>query len=157
MITPKLLVLTLIAAIGTFVLTPFIRTLSCKLGNLDKPNHRKNHACDVPSSGGVAIFFSFLTASLFFNRTSPEVLGFLIGGTVITGIGLLDDMFDLPVITKFFGQILAALIVIYSGVNIEFIGDPTSNSLINLGFLSLPFTFIWIVGIANAINFIDEI
>jgi len=61
----------------------------------------------------------------------------------------------LPPATKFFGQILAALIVIYSGVRIEFVGDPNGGGLLNLGFLSLPFTFLWIVGIANAINFID--
>lgn len=155
MITPKLLALTILAFFGTIILTPPVRKLSCKIGNLDKPNQRKNHGCDTPSSGGVAIFFAFLVSSLFFNRTTPEIMGFLIGGTVITGIGLLDDFFDLPAITKFFGQILAALIVINAGVRIEFIADATKSSLINLGFLSLPFTFLWIVGMANAINFID--
>lgn len=155
MLTPKIIILPFIAFFGTIVLTPIIRRLSSKIGAIDKPNHRKVHLTDIPSSGGVAIFFAFLIATLFFNRTTPEVIGFLIGGTVITGIGLLDDIFDLPPITKFFGQILAALIVIYSGVRVEFIANPSGGNLINLGFLSLPFTFLWIVGIANAINFID--
>lgn len=155
MISAKLIVLPFIAFVGTIVLTPTVRRLSSKIGAIDKPNHRKIHSSDVPSSGGVAIFFAFLIATLFFNRTTPEVIGFLIGGTVITGIGLIDDIFDLPPITKFFGQVLAALIVIYSGVRIEFIANPASGNVINLGFLSLPFTFFWIVAIANAINFID--
>jgi UDP-GlcNAc:undecaprenyl-phosphate GlcNAc-1-phosphate transferase len=155
MITPKLIILPLMAALGTYILTPIIRQLVCKIGAIDRPNARKVHTSEVPSSGGVAIFFAFLLATLFFNRATPEVLGFLIGGTVITGIGLLDDIFDLPPITKFFGQVLAALIVIYSGVRIEFIGNPASGNLISLGFLSLPFTFLWIVAIANAINFVD--
>ncbi len=137
------------------VLLPIVRRLSEKVGALAQPNERKVHKFPVPQTGGVAIFFGFLVATLFFNRTSPEIIGYLLGGTVITGIGLLDDIFDLPPITKFFGQILAALIVIYSGVRIEFVGNPADGGLINLGFLSLPFTFLWIVGVANAINFLD--
>ena len=155
MITPKLFILPILAAFVTMLLLPLVRRLSEKVGAMAKPDERKLHKYSVPQSGGVAIFFGFLIAILFFNRTSPEVLGFLLGGTVITGIGLLDDIFDLPPITKFFGQILAALIVIYSGVRIEFVGNLTGGGLVNLGFLSLPFTFLWIVGVANAINFLD--
>lgn len=155
MITAKLVILPLVAFLGTLVMTPIIRRLSSQIGAVDRPNHRKVHETIIPSSGGVAIFFSFLLATLFFNRTTPEIVGFLIGGTVITGIGLLDDIFDLPPITKFFGQVLAALIVIYSGIRVEFIANPAGGSMLNLGFLSFPFTFFWIVGIANAINFID--
>lgn len=155
MITPKLFILPFLAAVVTALLTPFVRNLSHKLGAVAVPSARKIHKIITPSGGGLAIFAGFLIAALFFNRTTPEIIGFLIGGTVITGIGLLDDIFDLPPATKFFGQILAALIVIYSGVRIEFVANPTGGGLVNLGFLSLPFTFIWIVGIANAINFID--
>lgn len=154
-ITPKLIILPLLAAVTTALLTPVVRNFSHKVGAVAIPSIRKIHKVVTPSGGGLAIFAGFLVATLFFNRTSTEILGFLIGGTVITGIGLLDDIFDLPPATKFFGQILAALIVIYSGVRIEFVADPTGGGLVNLGFLSLPFTFIWIVGIANAINFID--
>jgi UDP-GlcNAc:undecaprenyl-phosphate GlcNAc-1-phosphate transferase len=155
MITPKLFILTALAFFGTLILTPIVRRLSTKIGAIDRPNQRKVHLTDIPSSGGVAIFFAFLFATLFFNRASHEILGFLIGGTVITGIGLLDDIFDLPPITKFIGQVLAALIVINSGIRVEFLTNPTNQYVFNLGFLSLPFTFFWIVGIANAINFID--
>lgn len=154
-ITPKLIILPLLAAAVTALLVPFARSFSTKIGALAVPDARKIHKNIVPSSGGLAIFAGFLAAALFFNRTSPEIIGFLIGGTVITGIGLLDDVFDLPPATKFFGQILAALIVIYSGVRVEFVANPTGGGLVNLGFLSLPFTFLWIVAITNAINFID--
>lgn len=155
MITLKLIILPIFAALVTIALLPVVRKLSEKVGAMDAPSKRKVHNFVVPSSGGIAIFFGFLLAILFFNRTTPEIIGYLIGGTVITGVGLLDDIFDLPPLTKFFGQVLAALIVIYSGVSIEFVGNPTDGGLIDLGFLSLPFTFFWIVGIANAINFID--
>jgi UDP-GlcNAc:undecaprenyl-phosphate GlcNAc-1-phosphate transferase len=139
----------------TAMLVPVVRNFSKKVGAVAIPDARKIHKNIVPSSGGLAIFSGFLIAALFFNRTSPEIIGFLIGGTIITGMGMLDDIFDLPPITKFFGQTLAALIVIYSGVRIEFVANPAGGGLLTLGFLSLPFTFLWIVGIANAINFID--
>ncbi|MDD5693097.1 MAG: MraY family glycosyltransferase [Patescibacteria group bacterium] len=157
MITAKLIILPLLAALTVIAITPTIRKLSVRYGAIDQPGKRKVHTVPVASSGGVAIFFAFLFAVLFFNRPTPEILGFLIGATILTCFGLLDDIFDFPPATKFFGQILAALIVIYSGVRIEFITNLVTNhgTTYNLGFLSLPFTFFWIIGITNAINFID--
>lgn len=159
MITPKIIILPLLAALITFLTMPIIRKLSKKVGAVATPGGRRLHQNVVPLSGGVAIFLGFLVAILFFNRTSPEIMGYLIGGTVITGIGLVDDIFELPPVAKFFGQILATLIVISAGVNIEFVGNLGSGNdgLYYLGFLSLPFTFFWIIGITNAINFLDGI
>lgn len=159
MITTKLIILPLVAFILTLILTPTIRRLTVRYGAVDQPSERKVHSMPIPSSGGVAIFFAFLFAVLFFNRPTPEILGFLIGITIITGMGLLDDVLTLPPATKFFGQIMATLIVIYSGVRIEFLSDILNNHsrTVDLGFLSLPFTFFWILGITNAINFIDGI
>jgi UDP-GlcNAc:undecaprenyl-phosphate GlcNAc-1-phosphate transferase len=159
MITPKLIILPAFAAILTLVLTPTIRKLSIRYGAIDLPNARRLNKLPVPSSGGIAIYFAFLFAVLFFNRPTPEILGLLIGATILTCVGLLDDIFDFPPATKFFGQTIAALVVIYSGVRIEFISNLISNhgNTLDLGFLSLPFTFFWIIGITNAINFIDGI
>lgn len=156
-ITATIIILPVLAFLTTFVIMPVIRRLSQKVGALDAPDARKTHQNTVPSSGGVAIFFGFLIAILFFNNVSPEILGFLIGGTIITGVGLLDDIFDLPPIAKFFGQIMAALIVIYSGVHIDFVSNMGNGNdgLFYLGSLSLPITFLWIIGITNAINFLD--
>lgn len=157
MITAKLIILPLTAAIVTLLLTPTVRRLTTRYGAIDLPSKRKIHKEAIPSSGGLAIFFGFLFAALFLNRPTPEILGFLIGANIITAIGLLDDIFDFPPATKFFGQILAALVVINAGVRVEFITDIINNhgTTFSLGFLSLPFTFFWIIGITNAINFID--
>lgn len=159
MITAKIIILPLLAAIITFLTMPIIRRLSEKVGAVATPGGRRLHQNVVPLSGGVAIFLGFLVAILFFNRASSEIMGYLIGGTIITGIGLVDDIFELPPIAKFFGQILATLVVISAGVNIEFVGNlgAGNNGLYYLGFLSLPFTFFWIIGITNAINFLDGI
>lgn len=155
MFTPKLIVLPLLSFFGTLILTPIIRKFSGRFGAVDHPNHRKQHKEAVPSSGGMAIFFAFLLAVLFFNRRSPEILGFLIGATVITGLGLIDDVADIPPLPKLFGQVLAALLVIYSGIRVEIISSPFGEGVINLRFLSIPLTFLWIVGVTNAINLLD--
>src|SRR3989304_7156636 len=155
MFTPKLIVLPLIAFFGTLFLTPVIRRFSGRMGTLDHPDHRKRHKEAVPSSGGMAIFFAFLLAILFFNRRSPEILGFLIGATFMTGLGLIADVADPPPLPKLFGQVLAALLVIYSGIRIEFISNPRGGGILNLKFLSIPLTFLWIVGVTNAINLLD--
>ena len=156
-ITAKIFILPILAALITFFAMPIVRKLSLKFGAVAVPGGRRIHTGIVPLSGGVAIFFGFLIAILFFNNTSPEILGFLIAATVITCVGLIDDIFELPPIAKFFGQILATLIVISAGVQIKFIGNIGSGNdgLYFLGFLSLPITFIWIISLTNAINFLD--
>lgn len=155
--TPKLIVLPILALIVTFIMMPVVRRLSIKCGAIAQPGGRRIHKAPIPLSGGVAIFFGFLIAILFMNNASPEILGFLIGSAVIAGVGFIDDMFELPPIAKFFGQTIATLIVVISGVRIELIGNlgAGNDGIYYLGFLSLPLTFIWIIGITNAINFID--
>ena len=155
--TPKLIILPILAAVVTFILVPVIRQVSVRCGAVTLPGGRHRHKGVIPLSGGLAIFFGFLSAALFLNNASPEILGFLIGATVIASVGFIDDKFKLPPIAKFLGQTAAALIVITAGVRIGFIGNLGSGNdgVYHLGFLSLPLTFIWIIGITNAINFID--
>lgn len=156
-ITAKIFILPILAALITFITMPIVRKLSIKVGAVAVPGGRRIHKSITPLSGGVAIFFGFLIAILFFNDVSPEILGFLIGGAVITGVGLIDDIFDLPPIAKLFGQILTALIVITAGVQIRFVGNlgNGNDGIYYLGFLSLPITFFWIIAMTNAINFLD--
>ena len=67
-------------------------------------------------------------------------------------VGLIDDIYDLKPILKLIGQIVAASIVAFYGITIDFISfGPT----IHFGILSIPITIIWIVAITNAINLID--
>ena len=155
----KIILLPVIAASITFITMPFVRKLLLKFGSVAVPGGRHQHKNIVPQGGGIAIFFGFLIAILFLDNFSPELLGYLIGAVIITGVGFLDGRFDLPPIVKFFGQILATLIVIFAGVQVKFVGNlgNGNDGIYYLGFLSIPFTFFWIIGLTNAINFIDGI
>ena len=69
-------------------------------------------------------------------------------------LGLVDDVYDLPPRIKLFVQIGAALIAFMLGVKVEILSNPFGGT-IHLGLLALPITLLWLVGITNAVNFID--
>jgi UDP-GlcNAc:undecaprenyl-phosphate GlcNAc-1-phosphate transferase len=83
-------------------------------------------------------------------------IGLVGGGILITILGLLDDMYNLKALLKLVFQILAALIVVFSGVTINVVTWPwAGNGVLMLGAWSDIITVLWIIGITNAVNFID--
>ncbi len=84
-----------------------------------------------------------------------KLLGFL-GGIIVLAITcFIDDVKGIPPLTKLAGQLIAAIIVIYSDVRIENLNLPFFNQ-IGLNYVaSIILTLGWIVGITNAINLID--
>lgn len=133
---------------------PFIMQLAHRLGAVDQPDQRKVHNLIMPRLGGLGIFSAFFVILLFGVQVSPPILGIMIGGLVVFAVGMLDDVLQLPAVVKLFGQSIAAAIAIYFGVVVVFVSNPFDGP-IYLGFLGIPLTFIWIVGITNAINLID--
>ena len=146
----------LVAFILSILFTPLVGKLAFKLGATDKPNERKVHMKIMPRMGGLAIFLSFLITFLIFMPGFREYLPLLAGAIVIILIGVLDDIYELRAAPKFFGQILAALIIVlWGGLEVEFINLPFFVDTLNFGILSIPITILWIVAIINAINLID--
>lgn len=82
------------------------------------------------------------------------ILGILLGGSIVLVVGLLDDMRPLKPLTKLLWQLAAASVTIYFGVEISFITNPI-NGVLPLGFIAIPLTLIWLVGMTNAVNLID--
>jgi UDP-GlcNAc:undecaprenyl-phosphate/decaprenyl-phosphate GlcNAc-1-phosphate transferase len=144
-----------ISFILSIVLTPLVKKLAYKIGATDKPNKRKVHQKIMPRLGGLAIFLSFIIGVAIISPESPYTLGFIAGAFVIIITGVLDDMIELSAKVKMLGQIVAALLVILvGGAQIEFIKIPFGGEL-EFGFMSIPLTILWIVGVTNAINLID--
>ena len=121
---------------------------------LAHPGERKIHRIAVPEGGGIAIFITIILVSVVFLGFKQEFLGFYVGATLMFFMGILDDILDVRARYKLLGQILIVGLAMYLGLTIEFVTGPGSTVL-NIGFLSLPLTFFWILGITNAINLID--
>jgi UDP-GlcNAc:undecaprenyl-phosphate GlcNAc-1-phosphate transferase len=149
----------LVAALVALISTPVIRSLAFRIGAVDVPKDtRRMHDHPIPRMGGLAIFFGFILSVLIFQPLTAELRGMLLGAVVIVILGILDDIFTLPALPKFFVQIGAALIAVLHGNRIEFLSNPnifSSESYWDLGWLAIPITVLWIVGITNAVNFID--
>ena len=148
-----------IAIIISFLATPLVKALAYKVGAIDVPKDgRRMHKTPIPRLGGLAIFLAFLLSTLLFAEIDRQMKGILMGAVIIVILGVLDDIMTLRALPKFFIQILAASIAGYHGCVIQFVSNFNlfSDTLyINLGWLSVPVTIIWIVAITNAVNFID--
>lgn len=148
-----------IAIIISFLATPLVKALAYKVGAIDVPKDgRRMHKTPIPRLGGLAIFLAFLLSTLLFAEIDRQMQGILMGAVIIVILGVLDDIMTLRALPKFFIQILAASIAVYHGCVIQFVSNFNlfSDTLyINLGWLSVPVTIIWIVAITNAVNFID--
>lgn len=144
----------LICFIVTVLVTPLVKKFAIKIGAIDKPNYRKVHQKVMARLGGLAIYIGFLAGFIILQPESPYVLPILLGSFIIILTGFLDDMTELSAKWKLFGQILAAVVVVFGGVRVEFINLPFEGQLY-LGWFSIPLTLLWIIGITNAINLID--
>lgn len=135
----------LLLAIGG---TPIMRRLALQFGVVDKPNSRKIHTNPVPLLGGAAIYLAFILALLFASDRFyvGEVVGIFTGATLMSLMGVIDDRWGLGSYIKLAGQLLAAIILIYSGVKVQIFGY----------WLDIVVTIAWVVGITNAMNLLDN-
>ena len=131
-------------------LTPVMRRAALQFGIVDHPDGKlKKHKKTMPYLGGIAIYLAFLLALAFsftpaFNK---EVLGLLLAGTIVLLLGFIDDLGFLKTWVKFAGQLIAVLVLVKSGIFIKLVFLPT--------YVSIPLTFLWLVGMINAFNIID--
>lgn len=145
----------IVCFLGSILLTPIVKKLAYKLGAVDNPEQRKVHQKIMPRMGGLAIYISFLIGALIINPDKAYHFPVLIGSSIIIITGILDDIYSLSAKFKFGLQTLAAIVVVVWGeVQVEFINLPFGGQL-EFGFLDIPITILWIVGITNAINLID--
>ena len=149
----------LTAAIVAFITTPVVRTLAFRVGAVDVPrDNRRMHNHPIPRMGGLAIFFGFILSALIFVPLDAPLRGMLLGAVIIVILGIFDDIYALPALPKLLVQIAAASVAVLMGNQIEVLSNPnifSSNPYWNLGFLSIPISVFWIVGITNAVNLID--
>ena len=153
---------TVIAFILGLFFVPLVISFSERNGLMDNPNERKIHSHPIPRLGGVAIWIcailSFLALIIMSYYPHRSLLsGLLLGSSLMFLLGLIDDIYGLDAKFKFTIQITIASIVFCLGVKITSLFIPFVG-LINLPLiLSYIGTVAWIVGISNAVNFIDGV
>ena len=146
--------------LGVFIV-PFVIDWSQREGLVDVPNERKIHKAPISRLGGIAIWLSTMLTFLFLVLLSyypygSLLSGILLGGSLMFLLGLIDDIYNLDAKFKLIIQLSIATIVYLLGVKIDTLFNPFGNA-INLGVFSYPITILWIVGISNAVNFIDGV
>jgi len=135
-----------------------LRPLAVHWGMLDSPGGRKNHQGDVPLVGGIGIFVAVVASLLLLQPSEWPLASFIAVSSVLLAIGLADDAadHDSPRL-RFLFQGVAALIMIYGGGvvlhDLGRIGDGVT--VVELGWLAVPFTVFAAVGFVNALNMID--
>jgi UDP-GlcNAc:undecaprenyl-phosphate GlcNAc-1-phosphate transferase len=152
------------AMVLSMVATRYVRDISLAQGwirQMDRRHH--THTSPVPRLGGVGIFIGF-AVSLALLVTGYHIIGrnpvYITGilqrfgppALLIFFLGLADDVFDVPAWVKFGTQVVAALLMFFSGLRVS------PHALGNHQYVwavSLALTVIWIVGITNAFNLID--
>ncbi len=127
---------------------PIARQAALKYGIVDAPDGRLKHQKEpVPYFGGLAIYLAFLMSLAFTFEFRHDVLGIILGGTIVVMLGLIDDFGVLTPMTKLAGQLLAVFVLIKSGIRIEIAAWPE--------WLDLLLTVFWMVGLINAFNLLD--
>jgi UDP-GlcNAc:undecaprenyl-phosphate GlcNAc-1-phosphate transferase len=128
---------------------PLLRRIAPRLGFMDQPSARKIHQTPIPRIGGVGIYIAFIIALILFENTFnlAQVVSIILGATLMSFMGLWDDRRSLPAWVKLIGQIAAAGALIVSGVQI---------SVLPWGPLNIAASLLWIVGITNAMNLLDN-
>ncbi|EHI69066.1 glycosyltransferase family 4 protein [Streptococcus ictaluri] len=162
-----------LALIGGFILslifTPLVRFLAFRVGVVDNPNARRVNKVPMPTSGGLAVFSSFLITSLilmpmasagiyFEGQTYFQyILPVIAGALLITITGFLDDIFELRPKLKMLGILMGAIVIwAFTDFKFDSFKIPFGGPLLVFGpFLTFFLTVLWIVSITNAINLID--
>ncbi len=170
------LYLFLFAFLLALMFVPLARRLAIRLGVIDQPQGRKAHGQPTPLLGGLAIYgafmltlvihvaayFSFQQAGWFAQafpflpgeigrlvHTLPKLLAISAGATLMVVLGFVDDRrgLNFSYKIKFAIQILAAGLLVAAGVRTDLMPSPFLNALV---------TMVWVVGITNAFNLLDN-
>ncbi|SDN25712.1 UDP-GlcNAc:undecaprenyl-phosphate GlcNAc-1-phosphate transferase [Actinomyces ruminicola] len=154
------LLVLLVAAAVTYVAVPIVRHLALVSGALTPVRARDVHSTPIPRLGGVAMFAGFATAMVvasqvpyLSNVIDSSAWAVVLGAGLVCVLGVIDDLWELDWMTKLVGQVLAAGLMAWRGV--QLITFPVGGLTIGSSRLSLFSTIIVVLAVINAVNFVD--
>ena len=155
----------LVAASVTYLLTVIAREIALRAGAVAKVRDRDVHDEPIPYLGGLAMLGGLVAAYLvarelpFLSASSPLVFRdagiVLIAGALICAVGVLDDLFELDALTKLGGQVLAAGFLVAFGVQFYFFTDVQGNQFSLDPAQRAVLTGLLVVATINAVNMVD--
>lgn len=147
-----------------FLIAPLVIKIYQKNNWLDDPEKdrhaKKTHQKAVPRGGGLVIFLAILLSSLIFLEFDKYLIFIMLGAFLLTLIGFLDDIYNLHPNIRLITGLIAALLVVGSGIGIAYISNPFSPEAIHLDQPQIPlFLFgktrtIWVLSDFFAVIFI---
>ena len=145
--------------VTSFIVTEVVRRTALKHLLLDIPNERSSHSQPTPRGGGIGFVSAFLAFVTFMavmgNLKIRWAAAFLLGGTLIAGVGFIDDRYNLSPYVRIVMQVLA------SAFSVVLIGGMPSLELgfdrIEWGIVGDVIAVIGIVWLINLYNFMDGI
>ena len=153
-----------IAALVTFVSTPFVVKLATRMNWVVEPDERRVHKVPTPDVGGIAMFLGFIVALAIawkMGRFSPvfdnnsEPLGVLLAAIVIFATGLVDDIREISSPAKVTGTVIAGLVLVYFGATMFYFRVPFLDVFVLSNDWIPLITILWLMGMSQAINLID--
>ncbi len=141
-----------LSLLSVYSLTPYIMRFARKINFMDKPGGRKTHTQATPLLGGLAVFIGFICIAVYIIITRLHKFdiaagGYLLGALIIVITGIIDDKYGMNPYLKLSGQILSCMIFLLSNNLITLFGPV---------YITLPILLFWIVGLMNALNFLDN-
>src|ERR1041384_3779527 len=132
------------------VLTPAVRWLARRRGLVAQPEADRWHKKPTAMFGGVAIFLTVAVSYFLFLPALPHrPYGWVVmlASTFLFLVGLVDDLLHIKPYQKLIGQVMGTTLVIYYGLSLPWTYSPPLN---------IAITFVWLIGITNALNLLDN-
>lgn len=147
-----ILAVAVVAGAISYAATPLAGRLAGILQMEDRPSARKVHGRVIPYLGGLGILTGWLVAFVGADAFKESAV-LLAGMAILCVVGFVDDRYDISERLRLVVQIGVAVMVFAGGIRMS----PLDNvSGIQSGALDLVLTVLWIVGITNAFNFMDN-
>ncbi len=154
----------ILSFIFSVIFTPLVKMIAEKMNIVDRPGLRKIHKKPVPLLGGLAIFLSFFLTTLIFwhfghindlKIQNQHIIAILFGGMLLIFGGFLDDKYSLKPKQQIIWPILAVLIIIISGVKIEYVTNPLGGVIKFSAITGVVIAFFWLIGMIYTTKFLD--
>src|SRR6201995_334032 len=160
------LLVLLITAGVTYLLTPLARRVAIATPAVHAPRARDTHTSPTPLPGGLAMYGGLVAGLIIASRLdflqdpfqaagSKTAAGLLLAGAPLVGTGFIDDRWGLSAISKLAGQVAAAGVLVWSGQSLPWLPTPNGGVFSLEPDLSVVLTILIVVVTMNAINFID--